>query len=279
MKNLLKPLNLVFFFVVLAVLAACSSETTTQETTSISKYETTAVAFMALQNGDVELVVTDNVVANEYIKNNPESGFKAIDDQENFESEFYGLMFPKGSEYKAHLDQALKTVIENGTYTQIYQEWFGTEPNVDFLLEKIAEETIEAPGEVEMKKLVVGTDAAFAPFEFMDNGQIVGFDIDLLAAVMAEAGFEYEVNNVGWDPLFASIQGKNIDLAVSAITINDERKETYDFSIPYFESTHMIVFKEGLEINDANDIIGKRIGVQNGTTGQSAAERIIEKNK
>lgn len=130
----------------------------------------------------------------------------------------------------------------------------------------------------EKKPLLVGTDAAFAPFEYMDKGEIVGFDIDLLAAIMAEAGFEYEVNNIGWDPLFAQLQGKQIDLAVSGITITDDRKQTYDFSNPYFESTHMIVFKEGTDISSALDLEGKKIGVQNGTTGQEAAEKIVGAN-
>jgi glutamine transport system substrate-binding protein len=128
------------------------------------------------------------------------------------------------------------------------------------------------------EKLRVGTDAAFAPFEYLDKGEIVGFDVDLLAAIMKEAGFEYELNNIGWDPLFASIQGKELDVAISGITINDKRKETYDFSVPYFQSTHMIMFKEGTDIKSAKDLVGKKIGVQNGTTGQAAVEKIIGEN-
>lgn len=128
------------------------------------------------------------------------------------------------------------------------------------------------------KSLIVGTDAAFAPFEYMDKGEIVGFDVDFLTAVMEEAGYEFELNNIGWDPLFASVQGEEIDLAISGITINDDRKQTYDFSTPYFQSTHMIVFNEGAGITSAKDLEGKRIGVQNGTTGQSAAEKIVGAN-
>ena len=139
---------------------------------------------------------------------------------------------------------------------------------------QVAQET----GEITNKKLLVGTDAAFAPFEYMDKGEIVGFDIDLIAALMEEAGFDYQVNNLGWDPLFAALQGKEIDLAVSGITINDNRKQTYDFSNPYFTSTHTMVFNEGTDITNAFDLEGKRIGVQNGTTGQSAAEKIVGAN-
>lgn len=133
-------------------------------------------------------------------------------------------------------------------------------------------------GDSEQVKLVIGTDAAFAPFEYLEGGEIVGFDVDILAAVMEEAGFDYELNNIGWDPIFPSLENGDIDVAVSAITIMDDRLETYDFSIPYFESTHMVVFNEGMDIKSAEDIKGLRIGVQVGTTGQFAAEKIVGKN-
>ncbi|MGG3739101.1 basic amino acid ABC transporter substrate-binding protein [Aeribacillus pallidus] len=127
----------------------------------------------------------------------------------------------------------------------------------------------------DVQKVVVATDAAFAPFEYMEKGEIVGFDIDFLDAVMAEAGLEYDLKNIGWDPLFAAVQGKEVDMAISGITINDKRKQTYDFSVPYFQSTHMILVPEGSDIKNANDLIGKKVGVQNGTTGQAAVEKLL----
>ncbi|NDI33841.1 basic amino acid ABC transporter substrate-binding protein [Chengkuizengella sediminis] len=124
-------------------------------------------------------------------------------------------------------------------------------------------------------KVIVGTDAAFAPFESLDGEEIVGFDVDLLAAVMEEAGLDYELNNIGWDPIFPSLKNGSIDIAISGITITDERNEEYDFTRPYFESTHMIAFYEGTDIKTATDLEGKVIGVQTGTTGQFAAESIV----
>jgi glutamine transport system substrate-binding protein len=127
------------------------------------------------------------------------------------------------------------------------------------------------------KKIIVGTDAAFAPFEYMDKGEIVGFDVDLLDAVMKEAGIDYELKNIGWDPLFAALQSKEIDMAISGITINDKRKQTYDFSIPYFEATQMIMVKQNSPIKNALDLKGKTIGVQNATTGQETVEKLLGK--
>ncbi|RXT06620.1 basic amino acid ABC transporter substrate-binding protein [Ammoniphilus sp. CFH 90114] len=124
------------------------------------------------------------------------------------------------------------------------------------------------------KKYIVGTHAEFAPFQFLDKGEIVGFDMDLLDVLMKDSGLEYEVKNVGWDPLFAAIQGKEMDIAISGITINEKRQQTYDFSLPYFESTNMILTKEGSSINSYADLKDKKVGVMNGTTGQAAVEKI-----
>lgn len=130
----------------------------------------------------------------------------------------------------------------------------------------------------EKEKLIIGTDAAFAPFEYMDKGEIVGFDIDFIDAVLKEAGYEYEVRNVGWDPLFPSIENGDVDFGLSGISITPDRLKTYDFSSSYFESALMIVAPEGTDIKTANDLEGKLVGVQNGTTGQGAVEKLLGEN-
>lgn len=104
-------------------------------------------------------------------------------------------------------------------------------------------------GETEEKKtLRVVTDAAYAPFEYQDKGEIVGFDVDFIEAVAEEAGYQIEIEHVGWDPLFVEIKDEIADLGISAITINDDRKQTYDFSVPYFLSTNKILVPEGSDI-------------------------------
>lgn len=134
----------------------------------------------------------------------------------------------------------------------------------------------ETGGDTETLRVV--TDAAYAPFEYMDKGEIVGFDIDLVNAVAKEAGVSIKVENVGWDPLFAELQSKTADLGVSAITIDDDRKKTYDFSVPYFLSTQMILVPEDSDIASAEDLKGKTVAVQNATTGQEAAEALLGEN-
>lgn len=125
----------------------------------------------------------------------------------------------------------------------------------------------------------VATDASYAPMEFMDLDKISGFDIDFLAAVMAEAGLKYEVTNIGWDTLLESVkQGTEYKAGISAVSITDERKETYSFSIPYFESTNMIMVKEGSPIKSATDLKDKTVAVQNGTTADILMSKIMGQN-
>lgn len=128
------------------------------------------------------------------------------------------------------------------------------------------------------KELLVGTDAVTPPFVFMDKGEIVGFDVDLIRAILDEAGHKSKVENVGWDPLFTLAKEGQVDIGMTSITITEERKQTYDFADPYFESKLMILAKEGTDIKNAMDLKGKKVGVQNATTGQIALEKIVGKN-
>ncbi|QIZ06730.1 basic amino acid ABC transporter substrate-binding protein [Priestia megaterium] len=134
-------------------------------------------------------------------------------------------------------------------------------------------------GDGEKKTLRVVTDAAYAPFEYQDKGEVVGFDIDFINAVAKEAGYKIKVEHVGWDPIFVELDKKIADIGLSAITINDERKQTYDFSVPYFLSTNKILVPKDSDIKSAADLKNnKTVAVQNATTGQEAVEGLLGKN-
>ena len=126
----------------------------------------------------------------------------------------------------------------------------------------------------EITKLVAGTEATFAPFEYMDeSGEIVGIDREILDAIAEETGVEIEMRNVGWDPLFSQVKNNEIEVGASAITINDKRKETYDFTVPYFEATQVIVVKNDSTVESLADLDGQKISVQINTTGHEAAKK------
>lgn len=122
----------------------------------------------------------------------------------------------------------------------------------------------------------IATDASYAPMEYMDKDKISGFDIDLIEAVMKEADMKYKITNTGWDTMLESIsQGTEYQVGVSSVSITDERKQTYDFSIPYFESINMIMVKEDSTIQNALELADKKVAVQGATTADILMSRIM----
>ncbi|MDD2471672.1 MAG: basic amino acid ABC transporter substrate-binding protein [Dehalococcoidales bacterium] len=118
-------------------------------------------------------------------------------------------------------------------------------------------------------KIRVATDATWPPFEYVDTqtNEIVGFDIDLFNAIAEKAGLEVEWINVEWDPLLAGVAQGTYDAAISSITIKEERKADMDFSDPYYVAGQIIVAKTDSDITGAAGLVGKKVGVQSGTTG------------
>ncbi|MDD3114996.1 MAG: basic amino acid ABC transporter substrate-binding protein [Anaerovibrio sp.] len=127
------------------------------------------------------------------------------------------------------------------------------------------------------KVLKVGTNADFAPFEFQDeNGkEYQGFDMDLIRAVGEEMGYKVEISNVNFDGLIPALEAGNIDVAVSGMTINDERKQKVLFSDPYYKSgLSIVVAKDNTAINKFEDLKGKKVAVQIGTTSAAEVNKI-----
>ncbi len=119
--------------------------------------------------------------------------------------------------------------------------------------------------------LTVGTNAEFPPFEYVgDDGEPDGFDIGLIKAIGEKLGVEVKVENMEFDALVAAI-GSKIDVAIAGMTITSERQESVDFSDPYYEAVQYVILPEGSEIATADDLVGKTIGVQLGTTGDFIA--------
>ena len=119
-------------------------------------------------------------------------------------------------------------------------------------------------------------DATWPPFEFTDeDGAIIGFDVDMLNAIAEEEGFEIEFINVAWDPLLAGMATCNYDLSASAMTITEERAQSFNFSDPYFAAGQLVaVAFDNTTIGGKDDLAGMTIGVQLGTTGDIEAQAI-----
>lgn len=122
--------------------------------------------------------------------------------------------------------------------------------------------------------LTVGTNAEFPPFEYVgDDGQPDGFDMALIKAVGEKLGVEVKIENMEFGSLVSSI-GNKIDIAIAGMTVTDERKEVVDFSDPYYDAVQYVIVPADSSIATADDLVGKTIGVQLGTTGDFIAQDI-----
>ena len=128
------------------------------------------------------------------------------------------------------------------------------------------------------KVYVVGTDAAYAPFESQnEKGEIVGFDIEVLKAVAAKAGIEVKLVNTPWEGIFNALAQGDRDIVVSAVTITDERKGTMDFTQPYFDAQQLIAVRQDSKVAKFADLKKLKVGVQTGTTGDEAVTKLMGK--
>jgi polar amino acid transport system substrate-binding protein len=126
------------------------------------------------------------------------------------------------------------------------------------------------------KKWVIATDTAFQPFEYTNSdGEFVGIDVDILAAIAEDQGFEYDLQSLGWDSGVAAVQANQADGLIAGASITDERKESgWIFSDGYYNATQTFVVAEGSDIKSLDDLKGKNVAIKNGTASADYANSI-----
>lgn len=125
----------------------------------------------------------------------------------------------------------------------------------------------------------VVADNSFVPFEFMEDGELVGFDIDLITAIAEEAGFEIDgkIQTTNFDGIIPGLQTGQFEIAVAGIGITEERKQTIDYSDPYYESGLTIAVQQDNEdINSIEDLEGKTVATRLGSTSSQFLEETLE---
>lgn len=130
--------------------------------------------------------------------------------------------------------------------------------------------------------LNIGSDNAYPPFEEAKGGRFVGFDVDLYTEVATRLGLSAKSTTTDFDALFTtSIPNGTYDIGVSAITIKESRKQSVDFTRPYFRADLSLAINTAKtpEIETVDDLAGKTIGVQKGTTGADCAAELVAQGK
>ncbi len=118
-------------------------------------------------------------------------------------------------------------------------------------------------------ELVMGTNAAFPPYEYYDeDGEtIIGIDAEIAKAVADKLGMTLTIKDMEFDSLLTAVQSGAVDVVFAGLTVTDERKESVDFSITYATGIQVVIVPEDSKIKTVDDLDGKTIGVQAGTTG------------
>lgn len=138
-----------------------------------------------------------------------------------------------------------------------------------------AEETEAAEAAETNGTLVMATNAEFPPYEFREGGEIVGIDVEIAAAIAAQMGMDFEVEDIAFDSIIPAVQSGKADFGAAGMTVTEDRKQSVDFSESYATATQVIIVKEdNAEIATPDDLEGKTIGVQLGTTGDIYASDI-----
>ena len=229
------------------------------EGATVEKYNKGADAVEALKQGKIDAVLIDASPAKYFVSKN--SDIVALDDP--FAVEEYACAVKKGNdELTQQINDALSQLRENGTLTLIEQNWL-----VDAEYGKHPYESPE--GVTYDGKLVMATNAEFAPYEFKEEGKIVGFDVDMMTAVCDILGKELVIDDMAFDSIIAAVDSGKADVGVAGMTVTEDRLKNVNFTDSYTEASQVIIVK-GM----STDLTGKTIGVQMGTTGMTYAEGV-----
>ena len=127
------------------------------------------------------------------------------------------------------------------------------------------------------KVLKVGTEVTFPPFEFREQGskEITGFDMDLIRAIGKKLDMQVEILDMDFEALIPAVKRGNLNLAIAGMTITSDRQKIVDMSDPYYESGLCLVVSKGnTAIQKPEDLKGRTVAVQTGTTGEEKAKRL-----
>ena len=124
------------------------------------------------------------------------------------------------------------------------------------------------------RELTVASSATYAPFAFENKDkQIVGFDIDIINAIAKHQNLKIKIVNTPWSGIFAALNNGDVDMVISGVTINDKRRQSYDFSNPYFAAHQLIAVPKSSTVTTLKDLAGKKVAVVNASTADDVASR------
>lgn len=200
--------------------------------TVVERYNKGADAIQALVQGKIDCVVIDEQPAMEFVRQN--AGLTIL--EEEFTVEEYAFAIAKeNDELLAQVNQALEELESEGVLADIKKNYVGTEDEIGQY------PYVKADVERSNGTLIVGTNAEFPPYEYYEEGQIVGMDMDIIAAVCDKLGMEMQMEDMAFDSIISAISTGKIDIGASGFTVTEERKKNINFSDTYTISKQVII--------------------------------------
>ncbi|MCQ2491887.1 MAG: ABC transporter permease subunit [Lachnospiraceae bacterium] len=239
------------------------------EGADVQKFNKGADAVQALKQGKVDAVIIDEQPAKAFVSRN--EGKLAILD-EAFVTEEYAICFAKENiALQDQVNKALAELKEEGTLDQIIGNYIGDDTK--------GKQPYESPEDIKYDgKLIMATNAEFEPYEFLHEGEIVGIDAEMARAIADKLGKELEIQNIQFDSIITAVQSGKADMGIAGMTVTEDRLKNINFSDPYTTAKQVIVVRPGevgaSPVKTADDLNGKKIGVQLGTTGDIYASDI-----
>lgn len=202
------------------------------ENASVQSYGKTSDAVQALIHGKVDAVIIDSAPAEYFAKKNEQ--LKIISDA--FEQEEYAIAVAQSNEeLLKQINDIITEFQQDGTLDQITQNWL--------IEEEKGRHPYQKPEIKYEGKLIVATNAEFPPYEYTENNEIVGFDIDLMRAVADRLYKELVIENMDFKYVLSAVESGKADCAAAGITITEGRQESVSFTLPYSSASQVIMAK------------------------------------
>ena len=183
----------------------------------------------SLEQNNIDAIALDHSVAETILKQHPK--FSIL--EERLSKDEFGIAMGKNSPLKARIDSSINVLQQTGEIQRIKDKWSKDKPNIHTIRQNwIGDDT-----------LIVGTEAQYAPYEFYQNDELSGIDIDIMYTIGNMLNKNIKFADMNFDVLIPSLVNEKTDLCIAAMSITEERSNSIDFSIPYDKNEYVIVVR------------------------------------
>ena len=203
---------------------------------TVERYSKGAEAVQALAQGKIDAVVIDNEPAKEFVKS--VSGLKILDTEYVQEDYAISIKKDRSDGLLDKINKAMSEIKADGTLDKIVKYYINNGDNSN--AERYKSTATSYPN----GKLVMGTNAEFPPYEFIEDNQVIGIDADMMQAIADKLGMELKIENMEFDSIIGAVQSGKIDVGVAGMTVTEDRKKSVDFSDTYYTGRQVIIVKE-----------------------------------